>query len=443
MLAIADAIESAGATVRMAGGGAGTEFVSLNGYDEFEPTNVDYIDTFQDGSTWQTVSQSLPASLGRIADYQAWLAETEPDALVTDDMFAAMAARRCDVPQYVLKHDMPGLYDDPIERAGAGFHTRFQLSAAREFFYPVVWPGSDVDPASATRIPPVALDGEEQVADGPDVVVVPSHYSSLSRIADHLDRQGYDVLDVASEDWDPVASLLPYIRSADVVVCSGYSTIMDAAVAGTPCVVHPATDEQDAVADCLERFDVAGFTVAENPLDVLDAVADPPAEPTFENGADYIARRVVTDLRDPDPYTTQEPESEPATDEASVAGTVGTLTAVPTLAAVCATTATSTFGPSRLVRSIGGTLARVGRGCRFVADRIASGLVDGVNYSARRFPDRPDATVGVGSSVVDRCRGSLATCRRGGASVVTACRSATEGLLDRCRSGSLVPSLRS
>ncbi|MFC7196815.1 hypothetical protein ACFQL4_22785 [Halosimplex aquaticum] len=212
MLAVAEAIESAGGSVRMAGGGAGREFVALNGYDEFEPTTVDYIDTYQDGSLWRAATRSLPASLGRIADYQAWLSATEPDALVTDDMFAAMAATRCDVPLYVLKHDMPGLYDDAVERAGARFHTLFQLSAAREFFYPVVWPGSEADPERATRIPPVALDGDPPVRDEADVVVVPSHYSSLSRIADHLRRQGYDVLDVADEDWDPVASLLPYIR---------------------------------------------------------------------------------------------------------------------------------------------------------------------------------------------------------------------------------------
>ena len=46
MAAIAEAIEANGGTVRMAGGGAGTEFVALNGYDEFEPTTVDYIDTY-------------------------------------------------------------------------------------------------------------------------------------------------------------------------------------------------------------------------------------------------------------------------------------------------------------------------------------------------------------------------------------------------------------
>jgi hypothetical protein len=245
--------------------------------------------------------------------------------------------------------DPAGLYDDATERAGARFHTLFQLSTAREFFYPVVWPESTADPNRATRIPPVALEGEAAVQSGPDVVVVPSHYSSLFRIATHLRRQGYEVLDVSDDDWDAVPSLLPYIREADCVVCSGYSTIMDAAAAGTPCVVHPATDEQRAVADWLERFDVTGFTVAPDPIDVLDAVAAPPDAPAFRNGATVIARRVLTDLRDPDPYATTEADDDgPDAHAAEQRSGWGTLRTIPTLAAVCLATTGSLLAPSRI-----------------------------------------------------------------------------------------------
>jgi hypothetical protein len=381
MLAIADALEEAGADVSFGGGGAGTEFVALNGYDAVEPTTVDFIDTYQDGSLWQSVRHSVPASLGRIADCRAWLASTEPDAVVTDDMFAAMAASRCDVPLYVLKHDMPGLYHNPLERGGARFHTLFQLSAASEFFYPVVWPESDIDPDRATRIPPVALDGEPAVRDDADVVVVPSHYSSLDRVADHLRRQGYDVVNVADDDWEAVPSLLPYIRGADCVVCSGYSTMMDAAVAGTPCVVHPATDEQDAVAEWIRRFDVTGFTVAPEPIDVLDAVATPPDEPEFRNGAAVIARRVLADVRDPDPYATPDSDTDDGPAVISRAAWGHSLRAVPTLLAVGLLTVGSVVRPSRVgagVRSKArqtGEAAREGlsRGIRGVARAVSSG----------------------------------------------------------------------
>jgi hypothetical protein len=415
MLAVADALESVGGTVRMAGGGAGSEFVALNGYDAFEPTTVDYIDTYQNGSLWRAASRSVPASLRRIAEYEAWLGATEPDALVTDDMFAAMAATRRNVPLYVLKHDMPGLYDDATERAGARFHTLFQLSAAREFFYPVVWPESAVDPERATRIPPVALEGDATVGSAPDVVVVPSHYSSLSRLATHLRRQGYEVLDVAEDDWDAVPSLLPYIRAADCVVCSGYSTIMDAAVAGTPCVVHPATDEQRAVADWLERFDVSGFTVASDPLDVLDAVADPPESPAFDNGAAVIARRVLTDLRDPDPFATPDAGADADGTERPQRAGLRSLTAVPTLAVVCLATAGSLVAPSRLRRRLGTTAGRLTASGRRLTRRAwqrgraigataSAGVIGGGARTVR-------ATGAVLTAGVDRCRDLVDRCR--------------------------------
>ncbi|WP_197052471.1 glycosyltransferase [Halobellus rufus] len=401
MLAIAEAIEAEGASVRIAGGGAGTEFVALNGYDEFEPTNVDFIDAYQGGSLWQTVKRSLPASLSRIADYQAWLSATEPDALVTDDMFAAMAANRCGVPLYVLKHDMPGLYDDFAERTGARFHTLFQLATAREFFYPVVWPESSVDPMRATRIPPVALDGNPPVKDDADVVVVPSHYSSLSRMSEHLRRQGYEVLNVADDDWDPVQSLLPYIRGAEVVVCSGYSTIMDAAVAGTPCVVHPATDEQEAVADCLQRLDVDGFTVAPDPIDVLDAVDDPPSEPMFSNGAAFIARRVLVDLEDPDPYATPDADDSSAVVPDIAGGSkLRSVATVPAVAAAGVIATTSVVAPSRLGRRVGSVAAQVSETGRRAGSRI------------KRAGGRAARAIGDGiRAAADGCRGLARQCR--------------------------------
>jgi len=380
MLAIANELEAEGADVSFGGGGAGAEFVALNGYDAVEPTTVDFIDTYQDGSLWQSARHSVPASLGRIADCQAWLVSMEPNAVVTDDMFAAMAAARCDIPLYVLKHDMPGLYHNPLERGGAQFHTLFQLSAAREFFYPVVWPESSADPGRATRIPPVALDGEPAVRDEADIVVVPNHYSSLDRVADHLRRQGYDVLNVADDDWEAVPSLLPYIRGADCVVCSGYSTIMDAAVAGTPCVVHPATDEQDAVAEWIQRFDVTGFTIAPEPIDVLDAVATPPDDPDFRNGAAVIARRVLADVRDPDPYATPDSDTDERHAVISRAAWGHSLRAVPTLLAVSLLTLGSVVHPSRVGASVRSKTRQLGEGVRQGLSRGLRGVKRTVSY---------------------------------------------------------------
>ena len=296
MVAVANSLKRAGARVLLAGGGAGSEFVSLHGYDEFEPTNVDFIDTYQGNSFSRVVTESLPASRARVADYCKWLREEAPDAIVTDDMFAAMAAVRTGVPLYVLKHDMPSMYEDHLERLGAAFHVRFQLAVAREFYYPAVWPPSDGDPSEATRVPPVALESEAADPPSADVVVVPSYYSDLDRTAQLLEREGYDVLHVGCDDWEPVGSLVPYIREADAVVCSGYSTIMEAAVAGTFCVISPATAEQEGVARWIDEADLDGFCTAESTAEVVDAVASAPSVESSENGADVIASRVLAAL---------------------------------------------------------------------------------------------------------------------------------------------------
>jgi hypothetical protein len=294
MLAVADALETAGADVSFAGGGAGTEFVALNGYDAFEPTAVDYIDTYQGGSLRRVLTDSVPATTARVTELTGWLRDGNPDALVTDDMFAAMAAIRTGTPLYVVKHDMPSLYDSRVERAGASFHTDIQRAAAERFFYPAVWPASEADPDDVTRVPPIALTGGNTPDESAEIFVVPSHYSDLGRVADTLDALGYGVANVGGDDWEAVPSLLPHLRAADLVICSGYSTVMDAAVAGTPCIVSPATDEQRAVADRLA--DVDGFAVADTRFDIVTAVTSPPDPPSCANGADRIAAAVVDDL---------------------------------------------------------------------------------------------------------------------------------------------------
>ena len=330
MLAVAHALEARGASVSLAGGGPGAKFVDLHGYDQFEPAMVDYIDDFQDGGNLlRVLTNSVPISAKRVVDYVRWLRRVDPDAIVTDDMFAAMAAPIARTPLYVLTHNAPGFYDERVEEWFTWLLTEFQLHAGKEFFYPAIWPAADEDPAGVTRVPPIALEAPETAIDGdeldteprtvdpgdgpidgearsarsdgggldPDVLCVPSHYSSgFESLVDRLEEAGHDVTLVGGDDWDPVPALLPVIERADAVVCSGYSTIMEAAVAGTPCVVYPFTDEQRGVGRVIDRAGVEGFTVVDRPetvVEALESLADP--DP-FENGADVIAESLLADL---------------------------------------------------------------------------------------------------------------------------------------------------
>lgn len=297
MLSVAEALQDRGAAVSLAGGGEGTRIADLNGYDQFEPTDVDFIETYQQGSVLSTITESLPKAARRTADYLSWFRAGTFDAVVTDDMFAVKAAAVAGLPLYVVKHDTPDMYEDPLQRAGAAFHVGLQRSVAKRFFYPAVYTPIPPDHDHVTRVPPLALADGGRSTRIASVVLVPSHFSSgFEAVAERLEAAGRETVVVGTDDWDTVPVLLPYLRGADLVVCAGYSTVMEAAVAGTPCIVRPETAEQEGVGRWLERSDTEGFEVVRDVEGVVETAEDPPSAPTHENGAPVVAESVLADL---------------------------------------------------------------------------------------------------------------------------------------------------
>lgn len=298
MLGVGRAFEARGADLVLAGGGPGTKFVEANGYESYEPTLVDYIGDFQDGGNLlRVITRSVPRSGLRVLDYVRWLRRTSPDVLVTDDMFAAMAAPLARVPLYFVTHNAPGFYEERVEEVFTALLTRIQSTFSEAFFYPAVWRPHPVDPEGVIRVPPIALDGaREPEGEAPDVLLVPSHYSrNFPSLARTLAESGRSVTRVGGPDWETTPAMVPHMRRASVVVCSGYSAIMEAAVARTPCVIFPFTDEQRGVARVIEANTDRGFRVAESPRAVRAAVADPPAPPVAENGTEVVVDRILAD----------------------------------------------------------------------------------------------------------------------------------------------------
>jgi hypothetical protein len=350
MLAVAKALEARGMGVALAGGGPGARYVEFNGYEQFTPTPVDFVTDYQGrsgsapvgegrgadvdgsgadgdsdaadptatadgwtapvdgeldrfggrrvgvaeetGSLARVLTRSLPHSAKRVDDYVRWLREIGPAAIMTDDMFAAIAAFFADAPLFVLTHNASSYYDAVIEQTFTWLLNRYQLSTADTFLYPAIWPPDPADPPGVTRVPPVALEPrvwEEPPADV-GVLLVPSTYSTgFDDLAGALRGAGRSVTLVGDDDWKCVSALLPYVRAADVVVCSGYSTVMEAAVGGTPCVIWPFTDEQHGFTRFIERSGVPGFQVEHSIPHVLRAVRHPPETPHYENGATRVA----------------------------------------------------------------------------------------------------------------------------------------------------------
>jgi len=301
MLAVARALEDRGASVALAGGGPGERFVRQLGYDEYVPTSVDYVADYQErGGLRAVLTNSLPDSARRLRDFAGWLRREDPDALLTDDMFAAMAAGLTRTPLFVLTHNAPGFYRDAVERWGASALTLLQRALSRAFFYPAVWPRHPRDPAGVTRVGPVALTGTGDADPDPaevGVLVSPSTYSDdLEAVAERLRDAGETVTLVGGPDWEPVPALLPYVRAASAVVCPGYSTAMEAAVAGTPCVLYPFTTEQHGVARFVRETGARGFAVAETVDAAVAAARDPPPGAPRENAAGPVADAVIADL---------------------------------------------------------------------------------------------------------------------------------------------------
>jgi hypothetical protein len=297
MLGVVQALERRGADVHIAGGGPGTKFVELHGYDVYQATAVEFIRDYQYSSApvLNVLTGSLRGSHRRIQDLLGWVRRTDPDVLITDDMFAVAAATITRTPFYVVSHNAASLYDAVFDQAVWWGINRYQTVASTEFLYPAVWPPVKGDPSHVRRIPPIALEGTSGAApDESDVLIVPSAYSKgFDELAKRLRHRGHDVKHVGDDRWETVPALLPWIRAADVVVCSGYSTVMEAAVAGTPCVIWPFTDEQEGVARRIELTGVRGFSVERSLRHTIREVESPPSAPNHPNGIDRVAETVL------------------------------------------------------------------------------------------------------------------------------------------------------
>ncbi|MCD2203595.1 hypothetical protein [Halobacterium sp. KA-6] len=295
MLAVVEELEAAGYETVIAGGGPGTKFVEANGYTEFEPTVVDFVDDLQDGSLLDVARNSVPALYERIQQYRAWFDDETPALLVTDDIAAAIAASLHGQRYVYISHDPSAFYTSAVERVGAWVRNRIAGRGAEQFLLPKVW-ADEPTIGGADDVPPMAPAGDAPDEDV-DVLVVPSEFSvDPDRLADALEAQGRDVTLVGGDDWELQESLQPFIAGANLVICSGYSTVMEAAVAGTPCIVLPATSEQRGVVDALA--DTPGFYAADSIAGVealLDTVEAPQPR---ENGAKRVAEIAATYLPD-------------------------------------------------------------------------------------------------------------------------------------------------
>ena len=242
MLAVGKALENRGHEICIGGGGPGAKFVEINGYKEFKPEKVEFIDDYEKG-LHMTFLNSFPKSLKRVRDYISWFRQEEPDIIVTDDMFAGLASNLLGKKFYFIGHDTAEIYDDFSASLGTLGWNKFFDFTGEEFFQPSVWS----DP-KYSGVGPMALEIEKDIEKDIDVLLIPSAYSeNIEEIENSLENR--DITVVGGDDWELQESLQPFIDKADLVICSGYSAVMEAAVAGTPCII----EEIPGIAKEIER----------------------------------------------------------------------------------------------------------------------------------------------------------------------------------------------
>jgi UDP-N-acetylglucosamine:LPS N-acetylglucosamine transferase len=284
---VAQELESRGVEVTVAGGGQGKPFVEMNGYEHPDLTTVAVKGDTLFSFLKHTVFDVVPSSFRRLRELNGWLKEEDPDVLVTDDVFAGMAAARHGIEFYRIDHLTPGMLDlrwDVLLR----LYDRTSLVFCENIIVSSLWKEEDA-PEGFELVGPLAQEGEKEVKEY-DVLLNPgTHGNNFEEIRQRLENRGLEVKMVGSDDWEIQPTMTPHTEAASCVICTGYSSIADTVVAGTPCVVYPFLPFQRSLAEKAERKETGGVLMADTVEEVVEEAErccnGEVEAPEYENGA--------------------------------------------------------------------------------------------------------------------------------------------------------------
>lgn len=285
---VAQELESRGVEVTVAGGGQGKPFVEMNGYDHPDLTTVAVKGDTPLSFLRHTLFDLVPSSVRRTRELNRWLKEEDPDLLVTDDIFAGIAAAAQGIEFYRIDHLTPGMLDlrwDVLLR----MYDRTSLLFCEKIIVTTLWKEEEA-PEGFELVGPLAQEGDEEVEEY-DVLLNPgTHGENFEEIRRRLEKRGLEVKMVGSDDWEIKPSMTPHTEAANCVVCTGYSSIADTVVGGTPCVVYPFLPFQRSLAEKAERKGTEGVLKADTVDEVVETAEmccnGEVQDPEYENGAE-------------------------------------------------------------------------------------------------------------------------------------------------------------
>lgn len=282
-------LESRDLEVASAGGGPGQKFVEINGFGNPDLTQVEVKGSNPISFIKHTIFDLIPSSVKRFREIHTWLKEEEPDKLVTDDIFAATSASLQGLKFYRIDHLTPGLFNS-LWRLPVKFYNSVSLIFAEQIIITSLWKDEE-DPKGITRVGPLAQEGEsDDEIEEYDVLINPgTHGQHFDKIRKELEEKGLDVRTVGDDNWETKPAMTPYTEKAEVVICTGFSSIADTVVAGTPCIIFPFLPFQKAIANKVEEKGLEGLSKATSVEEVVDEVgyylSEEAETPEYENGA--------------------------------------------------------------------------------------------------------------------------------------------------------------
>ena len=285
---VAQELESRGVEVTVAGGGQGKRFVEMNGYEHPDLTTVAVKGNTPLSFLKHTFFDVVPSSVRRLRELNRWLKDEDPDILVTDDIFAATAAVAQGIEFYRIDHLTPGMLDfrwDVFLR----LYDRTSLAFCENIIVTTLWKEEDA-PKGFELVGPLAQEGDGKVEEY-DVLLNPgTHGDNFEEIRRRLEKRGLEVKMVGSDDWEIQPTMTPHTEAASCVICTGYSSIADTVVAGTPCIVYPFLPFQKSLAEKAERKETDGVIKADTVDEAVEAAErccnGEVENPEYENGAE-------------------------------------------------------------------------------------------------------------------------------------------------------------
>ena len=298
---IAQELEERGHDVLMEGGGPGQMFAEMNGFgmDEYNFRTIPVISSSPIDILKRGLTEVIPSALGRFRTSMKFLKKEDPDLVITDDHTMILAATLRRKKYHTINHLRPEFFSG-LSYVAAELFDRFSLFFGDRIFFTSLWSHED-GREGVEYVDPLAQEGEGEI-EPYDVLLIPGSFGDdFEDLRDRLEQEDLEVRTVGDESWETKPSMTPYTEAADCVVCTGFSSIADSVVAGTPCVVYPHLQMQELVTEQIDMRDIKGVRTAyslksaeETTLEIVREGID---APEFGNGAVEVADFVDRDSR--------------------------------------------------------------------------------------------------------------------------------------------------